>query len=149
MEMSVERRSKSKPKSNPGAENYSNRNKTSACCWIISSSIFNFLKNFHILCGLCTCAKLLQSCPTLCDPMDCSPPGKNTGVGCRALLQRIFSTQGLNPHLLGSCLGRRSLHLWATEEAPFSAVAMPIPILANGAQEFPFLHILASDLLPV
>ena len=36
-----------------------------------------------------------QSCPTLCDPMDCSPPGssvrgdspgKNTGVGCRALL---------------------------------------------------------------
>ena len=38
-----------------------------------------------------------QSCPTLCDPMDCGPsgssiprdsPGKNTGVGCRALLQR-------------------------------------------------------------
>ena len=30
-------------------------------------------------------AKSLQSCPTLCDPMDCSPPwnfpGKNTGVG--------------------------------------------------------------------
>ena len=22
-----------------------------------------------------TAAKLLQSCPTLCDPMDCSPPG--------------------------------------------------------------------------
>ena len=29
---------------------------------------------------------------------DC--PGKNTGVGCHALLQRIFPTQGLNPHLL-------------------------------------------------
>ena len=27
------------------------------------------------LCLLCVCAKLLQSCPTLCDPMDCSPPG--------------------------------------------------------------------------
>ena len=36
-------------------------------------------------------AKSLQSCPTLCDPMDCNPPGdsvhgdspgKNTGVGC-------------------------------------------------------------------
>ena len=26
--------------------------------------------------------------------------GKNTGVGCRALLQGIFSTQGLNPCLL-------------------------------------------------
>ena len=30
--------------------------------------------------------------------MDC--PGKNTGVGCRALLQGIFLTQGLNPGLL-------------------------------------------------
>ena len=27
-------------------------------------------------------------------------PGKNTGVGCHALLQGIFLTQGLNPHLL-------------------------------------------------
>ena len=27
-------------------------------------------------------------------------PGKNTGVGCRALLQGIFPTQGPNPHLL-------------------------------------------------
>ena len=48
--------------------------------------------------------------PTLCDPMDCSPPGsslhgdspgKNAGVGYQALLQWIFPTQGLNlgcPH---------------------------------------------------
>ena len=52
--------------------------------------------------------KVTQSCPTLCDPMDCdSPgssvhgdsPGKNTGVGCHALLQGIFPTQGLNPGL--------------------------------------------------
>ena len=49
-----------------------------------------------------------QSCPPLCDPRDCSwpdssvhrdSPGKNTGVGCHALLQRIFPTQGLNPSL--------------------------------------------------
>ena len=26
-------------------------------------------------------------------------PGKNTGVGCHALLQGIFLTQGLNPDL--------------------------------------------------
>jgi len=41
--------------------------------------------------------------------MDCSPPdssvhgdspGKNTGVGCHALLQGIFPTQGSNPSLL-------------------------------------------------
>ena len=49
-----------------------------------------------------------QSCLTLCDPMDCSVPGssvygdssgKNPGVGCHALLQGIFPTQGLNPGL--------------------------------------------------
>ena len=35
-------------------------------------------------------AKSLQWCLTLCDPMDCSLPGslgKNTGLGCHALLQ--------------------------------------------------------------
>ena len=49
-----------------------------------------------------------QLCPTVCNPIDCSPPGssahgdfpgKNTGVGCHALLQGIFPTQGLNPGL--------------------------------------------------
>ena len=47
-------------------------------------------------------AKSLQSCPTLCDTMLLCPwdsPGKNTGVGCHALLQGIFVTQGLNPCL--------------------------------------------------
>ena len=41
------------------------------------------------------CAKSLQSCLTLCDPMDCSLPGLH-GMGCHALLQGIFLTQGLN-----------------------------------------------------
>ena len=45
-----------------------------------------------------------ESCPTLCDPVDSSPhgllcpwnfPGKNSRVGCYALLQRIFLTQTL------------------------------------------------------
>ena len=44
----------------------------------------------------------------LCSPTDCSPPGcsvpgdspgKNIGVGCHALLQEIFTIQGLNPGL--------------------------------------------------
>ena len=43
-------------------------------------------------------AKLLQLCPTLCDPMD--SPDKNTGVSCHALLQGIVPTQGSNPGLL-------------------------------------------------
>ena len=45
---------------------------------------------------------------TLCDPMDCSLPGssvrgnssgKNTGVGCQALIKGIFPTQELIPGL--------------------------------------------------
>ena len=49
-----------------------------------------------------------RSCPTLCDPMNCNlpgssvpwdSPGKNAGVGCYALLQGIFPTQGLIPGL--------------------------------------------------
>ena len=50
-----------------------------------------------------------QSCLTLCDPMDYSllgssvhgdSPGKNTSMGCHALLQGIFPPQGSNPGLL-------------------------------------------------
>ena len=49
-----------------------------------------------------------RSCPTLCEPKDCSPPGtsvredspgKNTGVGCHALLQGIFPSWELNSGL--------------------------------------------------
>ena len=64
-----------------------------------------------------------QSCPILCDPMDCSPPvssvhgdspGKNTGVGCHAQLHGILSTQGLNPGLPNCsqilyCLSRKTM----------------------------------------
>ena len=53
---------------------------------------------------MCVHAKLLRSCPTLCNPTrlfcPCDSPGMNTGVGCHALLQGIFLTQGLNSHLL-------------------------------------------------
>ena len=30
---------------------------------------------------MCESAKSLQSCPTLCDPMDCSPPGSSVHGG--------------------------------------------------------------------
>ena len=51
---------------------------------------------------------VVQSCLTLCNPMDCRPlgssvhgdsPGKNTGVDCHALLQGIFPTPGSIPGL--------------------------------------------------
>ena len=57
-------------------------------------------------------AKSLQSCPTLCNAMNCCPPdsswespGKNTGVGCHFLLQGMFPTQGWNLGVL--CLLHR------------------------------------------
>ena len=68
-----------------------------------------------------------QSCPTLCDPMDCSPPGfsvhetssgKNIGVGCHALLQGIFLTQGYSPCLL-------SLLHWQAHSLPLVPPGKP------------------------
>ena len=56
----------------------------------------------------CSVCLVIQSYSTLCDTIDYSPrgssvhvdsPDKNTGVGCHALLQEVFPTQGLNPHL--------------------------------------------------
>ena len=32
---------------------------------------------YNVCVCACVCAKLLQSCPTLCNPMDCSPPGSS------------------------------------------------------------------------
>ena len=54
---------------------------------------------------LCLVAQL---CPILCNLVDCTPPvssvcgysrGRNSGVGCHALLQRNVPTQDLNPGL--------------------------------------------------
>ena len=44
-----------------------------------------------------------------------SSPGRNTGVGCHALLQGFFPTQGLNP-----CL----LH-WQADSLPLSYEGSP------------------------
>ena len=67
---------------------------------------------YHAVCNSCLRAKLLQSCRTLCHqlarlfcPWDSL--GKSTAVGCYAVLQVIFLTQGSNLHLLRlTCIGR-------------------------------------------
>ena len=60
------------------------------------------------VCGRACACLVTQSPLILCDPMDCSlpgssvhgdSPGKNTGVGCHALLQGIYPTQGSNTSL--------------------------------------------------
>ena len=64
--------------------------------------------NQHAWCPCARVCLVTQSCLTLCNPMDCSllgspvhgdSPGKNTWVGCLALLQGIFPTQRSNPGL--------------------------------------------------
>ena len=40
--------------------------------------------------GTCVCAKSLQSCPTLCDPVDCSPTGSSVhGILQARILERV------------------------------------------------------------
>ena len=59
---------------------------------------------------MCMCDKSLQSCLTLQHArLHCSwdSPGKSTGVGCHALLQGIFLTQGSNHVSCVSCIDRQ------------------------------------------
>ena len=79
--------------------------------WNILSS--SFFKLGHSVCHHNkhhnnTCAKLLYSCPTLCDPVDCSLPASSVhGILQARILQwvansfsrGIFPTQGSNPGL--------------------------------------------------
>ena len=72
---------------------------------------------------VCACAKLPQSYPTLCNPMECSPPGSSVhGILQARILEWVAmpssrgssQTQGLNSRLLQR---RRILYNWATREA--------------------------------
>ena len=48
--------------------------------------------------------------------------GKNTGVGCHALLQGIFPTQGSNPHLWHLWHFRQILYPLSHLESPFIVI---------------------------
>ena len=91
--------------------------------WGQKIKIWSFISMFgkmgSCICNLLACL-VARSCPTLCDTLDCSPPGssvhgifsgKNTGVGCPFLLREIFPTQGLNLHLLRLLHCRQILYL--------------------------------------
>ena len=89
----------------------------------------------------CVCTQSLQSCPTLCNPMDCSPPGSS--------LSRGFSRQerwsglpfpppgdraspGIEPmSLLISCTGRQLLDHGATWEAPLQSRVSVEPSISS------------------
>ena len=84
-------------------------------------------------------AKSLQSCPTPCDHVDCTPLGfsvlggslgKNTGVDCHALLQGIFLIQGWNLCFMQLLHHRGILHCWATWEAHIFCICIYLRIIS-------------------
>ena len=67
---------------------------------------------------VCVCA-VARSCPTLCDPMDCSPPGSSVhGIFqagmlesvCHFLLQGILPIEGSSMHFLHLFIDRQILY---------------------------------------
>ena len=88
-------------------------------------------------------AKLRQSCPTLCDPIDCSSPGsrpwdspgKNTGVGCHFLLKcmKVKSESEVTqscptlPDPIDSSLPGSSVHGIPRQEY-WSGLPLPSPV---------------------
>ena len=77
----------------------------------------------------CACANLLQSCPTLCDPMDCSPPDSSVhGILQARILEWLpcpppgdLPDLGIKPgSLLSPALAGRSFTTSATWEAQIS-----------------------------
>ena len=88
-----------------------------------------------IICSTCACT-LSRFSLTLCNPMDCSLPGssvhvdslgKNTGVGCNALLQGIFPTKGSNQHLLQVPHESEDAHSCPTLCNPMEPARLPCP----------------------
>ena len=70
---------------------------------------------------MCTCAQSFQSCPTLCDPVDCSLPGSSIhGILQDRILKWVamissrgsFLAQGSNLHLLCLLNWQTVLYRW-------------------------------------
>ena len=64
-------------------------------------------EGFGVTCLSSNSRLVARTYPTLCHPVEPTSlfcpgefPGKNTGGGCRFLLQEVFPPQGLNSHLL-------------------------------------------------
>ena len=83
-------------------------------CWAHTQHLIKYRVCYVLSCSCPTC-------PTLCNPMDCSPPGSSVhGIlqarilewGCHALLQGIFPTQGSNQV---SCIAGGFFTIWARQ----------------------------------
>ena len=102
---------------------------------------------------VCVCVLVTQSCPTLCNPMDCSPPGSSVfGISQARILEWIAISsyrgsfqprdQTCISHISGT--GKWILYCWGTREAPLPPpdtvpVAMHIHSTQNLVSENYFL----------
>ena len=138
------------PKSGPEPSSFSypsGKFYSSFKAWTVScpSEIFLDPTRLHttldLFSMLHTCVCLVtQSCLTLCDLMNCSlsgssvhwgSPGKNSEVGCYALLQGIFPTQGLNP---GLSLCRQILYHLSHQGSPWILDWVAYPFAGGSSQ---------------
>ena len=104
----------------------------SMAIWFSKVIPFSMISVFSLV---LPCILVTQSCLTLCNPMNCSPPGSSIHgilqarilewVGSHSILQGIFLTRGLNPALL-HC--RQILYHLSHQ---FGSVAQSCPTLCN------------------
>ena len=99
--------------------------------WMVFPQLFFFSRSIfflHVLRYVCSDAQLYL---TLCDPMDCSPPGssvhgdspgKNSGVGCHFLLLGLFLTYRSKLCLQSPALAGRFFSSSTTWEALYRKV---------------------------
>ena len=89
--------------------------------------IHTCIGRYHVLC----CAKLLQSCLILCDPMDCSSPGFSVHEILQARIpewvaissSRASSWSRNRTHIsCASCIGKRVLYPCTTKEVLLSKI---------------------------
>ena len=104
---------------------------------------------------------LLCSVVTLCDPHGLSPtrllcpwdsPGKNTWVGCHAILQGNFLTQGSNLHLLWFLHCRWIPYCWAIRQVHVSSrgiLSQCICTLNHHFLQFKYLKILFANYISI
>ena len=89
-------------------------------------------------------SEVTQSCPTLCDPMDCSPPGSSVhGILHARILEWVaisFSKGSSRPRdqtQVSHIAGRR-FNLWATRDAPIITI---LPCIFTELQRLSKLNI--------